>query len=158
MSVKEEAGRMISFDVHCVKCEYNLRGLSETGLCPECGSSIAVSLREHDNPTGVSGRPYRRAALVGLCCVLIGLAIIVLPMSPPSTAGSIERGSIMFALLSFTAGILIELGVVLMSVRYFLAARKTDHRAMVVALIISIPFVPIAIALGPAILMSFAYL
>ena len=64
----------------------------------------------------------------------------------------------MFELLSFTAGILIELGVVLTSVRYFLAARKTDHRAMVVALIISIPFVPIAIALGPAILMSFAYL
>ena len=124
---------MISFDVHCVECEYNLRGLSEAGLCPECGSSIAVSLREHDNPTGVSGRPYRKAALVGLGCVLIGLAI---------------RGSIMFGLLSFTAGILIELGVVLMSVRYFLAARKTDHRAMVVALIISIPFVPIAIALG----------
>lgn len=31
-------------DAHCVGCSYNLRGLSERGLCPECGTPVALSL------------------------------------------------------------------------------------------------------------------
>lgn len=35
---------MITFDVSCSKCKYNLRGLSEYGTCPECGHTIVDSL------------------------------------------------------------------------------------------------------------------
>ena len=140
---------MITVDVRCVQCEYNLRGLSESGLCPECGSSIAVSLRAHYDPRCVSGKPYRKAALVGLCCVLVGVVVLVWPEAPTPFA----KVYWLLAMLSFAVGILIEVGVVVMSARFYAAAHKIDHRDMVVALIISIPFVPIAIVLGPPLLM-----
>lgn len=35
----------IEFDLPCTSCGYNLRGLTQTGRCPECGASIEVSLR-----------------------------------------------------------------------------------------------------------------
>jgi hypothetical protein len=35
---------MITYDVPCAQCKYNLRGLSEYGVCPECGFTIADSL------------------------------------------------------------------------------------------------------------------
>lgn len=34
----------LSRDAPCIHCGYNLRGLSEHGLCPECGHAIAESL------------------------------------------------------------------------------------------------------------------
>ena len=139
---------MITTDIRCVTCEYNLRGLSETELCPECGSSIAVSLRAHYDPRCVSGKPYKKAALVGLCCVLVGVVSIVWPEAPTPFA----KVWWLLALLSFAAGFLIEVGVVLMSVRFYAAAHKIDHRDMGVALIISIPFVPATIVLGPPLL------
>lgn len=39
------AGRaVLGTDLHCVKCQYNLRGLSSRGKCPECGLRILASL------------------------------------------------------------------------------------------------------------------
>jgi hypothetical protein len=35
----------IESDITCIKCGYNLRGLSSNGLCPECGNGIAISLQ-----------------------------------------------------------------------------------------------------------------
>jgi len=37
---------MINRDLPCLKCQYNLRGLSPDGLCPECGHSIRDSINE----------------------------------------------------------------------------------------------------------------
>jgi len=38
-------GDVLSIDLMCVHCGYNLRGLSPSGLCPECGHAIADSTR-----------------------------------------------------------------------------------------------------------------
>lgn len=38
-------GSGITADVFCVQCSYNLRGLTKAGRCPECGESVARSLR-----------------------------------------------------------------------------------------------------------------
>ncbi|MCK4342327.1 MAG: serine/threonine protein kinase, partial [Phycisphaerae bacterium] len=35
----------LAFDIPCVRCQYNLRGLAAKGKCPECGEPIANSLR-----------------------------------------------------------------------------------------------------------------
>lgn len=35
----------IAWDSPCKRCGYNLRGLSETGRCPECGTPVSLSLR-----------------------------------------------------------------------------------------------------------------
>lgn len=37
----------LDVDVHCHQCGYNLRGLSEPGRCPECGTPIAESTRSN---------------------------------------------------------------------------------------------------------------
>ena len=42
---------MIDRDLLCLKCEYNLRGLSTEGRCPECGIPIMASINrpgKHD--------------------------------------------------------------------------------------------------------------
>src|SRR5437773_4957771 len=36
---------MIQRDLKCVKCGYNLRGLSENGKCPECEASITATIQ-----------------------------------------------------------------------------------------------------------------
>lgn len=87
-----------TYDLPCVKCKYLLRGLDETGCCPECGTSIAESKAAHklallrreeaklwlkrwrrhlfgfytDPPLLVEGR--RRLRFIG--CGLAGVAIV----------------------------------------------------------------------------------
>jgi hypothetical protein len=36
---------VVETDTPCRKCQYNLRGLSSEGRCPECGSAVGLSLR-----------------------------------------------------------------------------------------------------------------
>ncbi|MGE5610239.1 MAG: hypothetical protein ACM359_13375 [Bacillota bacterium] len=36
--------QVIEQDIGCVRCEYNLRTLAKTGLCPECGLEVARTL------------------------------------------------------------------------------------------------------------------
>lgn len=37
----------LNFDVPCAGCRYNLRGLSVSGQCPECGKPVMETLRAH---------------------------------------------------------------------------------------------------------------
>jgi hypothetical protein len=39
------AGQPIPEDIICRRCGYNLRGLDETGRCPECGTPVGLSTR-----------------------------------------------------------------------------------------------------------------
>ncbi len=38
-------GQQIDFDLNCVRCGYNLRGISAIGRCPECGEPVETTLR-----------------------------------------------------------------------------------------------------------------
>ncbi|MEO0474567.1 MAG: hypothetical protein AAF085_01170 [Planctomycetota bacterium] len=40
-----EPEQAIDFDLHCVRCDYNLRGTLGSGRCPECGEPVASTLR-----------------------------------------------------------------------------------------------------------------
>ncbi|MFW6059957.1 MAG: hypothetical protein ACODAQ_07230 [Phycisphaeraceae bacterium] len=42
----DAAGRLDA-DVHCIRCEYNLRGSDPEGRCPECGLAVGRSTRGH---------------------------------------------------------------------------------------------------------------
>jgi len=37
---------LISFDLPCTQCQYNLRGLTLGGKCPECGQSVSESFNK----------------------------------------------------------------------------------------------------------------
>jgi len=43
-AIKLDAIGTVSIDCLCKRCAYNLRGLPESGRCPECGTPVAMSI------------------------------------------------------------------------------------------------------------------
>ncbi len=65
---------VVQGDRACTKCGYNLRGIPESGQCPECGQPVMFSLRgtllEHAGPE------YLASLGSGLSIILAGIAAI----------------------------------------------------------------------------------
>jgi len=64
-------------DLPCVRCRYNLRGLSIRGRCPECGTPVRVTLLAVVDPLASELRPILRPRLTSwglLTWSLSGLA------------------------------------------------------------------------------------
>lgn len=60
----------------CIRCAYALVGLPDNSACPECGTSIALSLRES---TLTNATPeYQRTVLRGLSFVLNGILLLII--------------------------------------------------------------------------------
>jgi hypothetical protein len=68
--------QVISEDTLCARCEYNLRGLSVSGRCPECGLVVAASLPTRQE---LSPHDWRivRDSLALIVVANIGLALIL---------------------------------------------------------------------------------
>lgn len=74
----------LAWDVPCVTCGYNLRGLTPEGACPECASPVAGSIRaarEPITPTAARGLA-RGCALLHVAAVVAALALPFAPFSP----------------------------------------------------------------------------
>jgi len=68
---------MIDHDLPCVACEYNLRGLSPEGRCPECGNLIIDSINRigNDDPPSLIYRLVRLAVItISASAWLMGIA------------------------------------------------------------------------------------
>lgn len=66
---------MICADRYCVRCGYSLLGLKCEGLCPECGTELALSLRE---PTLAASAPeYKATVRRGLSLVLNAILLMI---------------------------------------------------------------------------------
>ena len=69
----------IGVDVPCVACQYNLRGLTPEGTCPECGQAIAESLHawQEAQHSGLNDpvfvRKLGRGMDIGLTAVVLAL-------------------------------------------------------------------------------------
>lgn len=103
----------ITADTPCRKCGYNLRGLGSDGLCPECGTPIAVSisgdLLRYCEPAWVQ-RLARGARLI-----IAGVAVIILGAIASVVIGAVSgiRGTspaILSALAGFAGNALIVIG------------------------------------------------
>jgi hypothetical protein len=77
-------------DVPCISCGYNLRGLSDSGSCPECGTAVARSLM--GNMLVFSGPDYveslRRGATAvwwSLVFTIVALAFTVIVQAATSS-------------------------------------------------------------------------
>lgn len=57
--------RELRGDLPCVRCKYNLKGLTVRGMCPECGTSVRTTLLAVVDPLAKELRPIRHAALTG---------------------------------------------------------------------------------------------
>jgi hypothetical protein len=58
----------LSGDLPCLRCKYNLRGLSVLGACPECGTPVRATLLSVVDPLASELRPvrWRRTVAWGL--------------------------------------------------------------------------------------------
>lgn len=56
--------RELGGDLPCVRCKYNLKGLSIRGACPECGTPIRATLLAAVDPRASELRPVQRPRLV----------------------------------------------------------------------------------------------
>jgi hypothetical protein len=72
-----EGAEVVEGDLLCKGCGYNLRMLSEKGLCPECGAAVAVSQAR----AGEAGHVRRPGRVVAAVAVLAGWNLTrVLPL------------------------------------------------------------------------------
>ena len=70
------APQVVPPNASCIKCAYSLAGLPFSGVCPECGTSVADSLR--GTLLQFAGRDYLVTLGKGLAFVLNGILILVL--------------------------------------------------------------------------------
>src|SRR6185295_10238912 len=53
-------------DLPCVRCKYNLRGLTVKGMCPECGTSVRTTILAKIDPLAKELRPLHFPRLTSL--------------------------------------------------------------------------------------------
>lgn len=121
------AGSLLATEVHCAVCGYNLTGVTIGSNCPECGSSVNLSLH------AASAAPPAGKAITALvlgicsipmfCCVFIGpvlgvlgliFGILALKELPEGPAARSARGMAIAGLVCSGVGIVISVGYVLL--------------------------------------------
>jgi hypothetical protein len=66
--------------IPCRRCGYNLYSLAETGLCPECGTPVAISIASEHLRYCDPG--YLRSVRAGLVCFAAGMiGLVSIPLS-----------------------------------------------------------------------------
>ncbi len=86
---------LIEGDLHCVDCDYNLRGQPIDGICPECGRFIGQFFEDAD--VVISVRLFRTVAIRtrSLVVSFLGTSALILifaalaPVTSPEFAGSL---------------------------------------------------------------------
>lgn len=73
----------------CLKCGYNLRGLSIGGVCPECGTTIGESLRTY--LLAYAPSEYVKSVHTGLLFIIIGAAGFALSTILPTFMFMVPR-------------------------------------------------------------------
>ena len=99
----------------CIGCGYDLAGLPEEGLCPECGSSIAESLRLWSNTNRLE-TPLREIA-EGLRGIKVAYAILLVMGLLSTIAYAVEYSfpDLAFRLLVLSGLLFLPFFVVLMT-------------------------------------------
>lgn len=65
-----DINRTIAFDLTCIACNYNLRGMLDSGTCPECGAPVRQSIRT--NHLAQASGPWLETIKRGLIWMIIG--------------------------------------------------------------------------------------
>ena len=85
--------RQIDFDLRCVRCRYNLRGLAAMALCPECGTPVVASIVAADDPVARRMVALAHPMRVGVSLIVattalgVGFAVSVGPDLVRAVAG-----------------------------------------------------------------------
>jgi hypothetical protein len=77
-------------DQHCISCGYLLRGLNPSGTCPECGTSVAESLR--GDLLFYRNIEYVRTLKKGLSYILNGILLYIILIIVSLFAAQVAAG------------------------------------------------------------------
>lgn len=69
--------RELRGDLPCVRCKYNLKGLTVKGMCPECGISVRTTLLALVDPMAKELQPIRHPTLTSLGIVVWPMAALM---------------------------------------------------------------------------------
>ncbi len=107
--------KLVDADRPCVRCSYNLRGLPRGGVCPECGTPIADSLR--GDYLAFAAPEYLAAIHSGLNWVLAGVLVYAVALVggvaikiglggylSPALVGEIRRTALVIPTVILLAG------------------------------------------------------
>lgn len=96
----------------CIRCGYNIVGLSTDAACPECATQVALSLRE---PLLQSASPeYLRTVKRGLSLVLNGILLqIVVGVLVPAVAGGFGAAPAFVGLLLTGAQLVVSIMILI---------------------------------------------
>jgi hypothetical protein len=89
---------VVTSDLPCAHCGYNLRGLNRNGCCPECGRSVDESI-EPTEPVWYSSAQVRwaRLVLVGVALLVIGsvmgLGVVLMMSFSEEFGGTLPRAN-----------------------------------------------------------------
>ncbi|MCA9288250.1 MAG: hypothetical protein KDA05_06690 [Phycisphaerales bacterium] len=77
----------------CVRCTYNLRGLSVSGVCPECGTAIRATILARVDPLAKELQPLYTPKLTAGCLILwtIGALLAAIASWVPRAIEALER-------------------------------------------------------------------
>lgn len=85
--IEDRMDEMPKLNMECIKCGYNLHGLKSDGVCPECGLSVAESLKGDE-----SILPWRRRkACIGITSAAFALLHFIfgaIALSSDNTEGA----------------------------------------------------------------------
>ncbi len=109
-----DAQRAIAADVVCRKCAYNLRGLREDGVCPECGSPVGLST--HGDLLRFADPDWVETLARGLTFILWGILVAVIA-SVVSTAISARVHPVIGGMIGFVGSLLGYYGAWLLTER-----------------------------------------
>jgi hypothetical protein len=70
-----QAGDIVTADIPCRRCAYNLRTLSVAGVCPECGAPVEISI--YGDLLKFSDPVWLRKLGRGAVYILLGLFLII---------------------------------------------------------------------------------
>jgi hypothetical protein len=87
-------------DIPCVTCKYNLRGLEDAGICPECGAAVAQSLTPKPRFRHAYPHAFKYGLIGGMCHIAGSLLLLLigLVMGPSCSGG--QMLVLLFSLLN----------------------------------------------------------
>lgn len=116
----------LEVDCPCVACEYNLRGLSERGLCPECGTAVESSVAAM-KAGGVTAAEAKQARFVAMVLIVaIGVsAVSGIRYASPSAWSILQGGGQLLGWVALLAAVWRLPGGLRFGLRRRLAVRMT---------------------------------
>lgn len=130
-------------DIHCRECEYNLRGLTRAGRCPECGLPVADTLSYREQriaPAILQARKGLEFAVFAHLLVLAPLAPMLLDQFAGTAATAVLAPFIFLILIAALMLALLATQIIADAIRQDDRSGMTHAKTIAVRLLVPLLF------------------